>query len=278
MGHRILVVEDDTSMRENMVMFLETAGYQVTQAPDGETALALLLDTPGHDGGYAVVVTDIIMGHVDGIEVMEAAKRQDNPPEVILLTGHGSLETAMIAVRTHAFDYLLKPCRITTLLERVAAAVARHDEQERSRLESERGRKLAELANEILLEGPPPPAAAPAASPPAPAAPRTGPPRYLNVGPLRIDTHRHEAWFQQTRIALTATEYAVLTSLATRPGCVHSFADITRHTHGVALERSDAQQLLGTHIRNLRRKLDPRCIVSVRGVGYMLVDPNEKKP
>ncbi len=269
----ILLLEDDASLRRNLAMFLENAGYHVTQAPDGESALALLQSTAEQPCPYTVVVSDIVMGSVDGIQVMEAARRLPQPPEVILLTGHGSLETAMAAIRTGAFDYLLKPCRIARLLERVAAAVAHHNTQRRATIDAMRGRKFTEFAGEILA-GDEPPDSLPATGQQAATPPATQQ-HYLEVGPLHIDTRRHTVWFRQKRVELTTTEYAILVCLALHDGGVCSFGDITRYTHGHALQRSDAQQLLGTHIRNLRKKLEHGCILSVRGVGYMLVNPDE---
>lgn len=277
MNDHILIVEDDTSMRENIAVFLETAGYHVTQVADGETAL-LLLDQAAQDGiAYGVVVTDIIMGRVDGIQVMKVAKTQPYRPEVILLTGHGSLETAMAALRTQAFDYLLKPCRITTLLERIAAASERRYEQQRKEERAKIARAAmspssasGEERHERTDEEPP-------------ELPRDGmvvglseATRYLTIGLLRIDTHRYEVWFNSMRLDVTPTEYAILVYLASSAGRACTFADITHHTHGMPLERDDAQKLLGTHIRNLRKKLDRRYLVSVRGVGYMMIDPDDK--
>jgi DNA-binding response OmpR family regulator len=309
-----LIVEDDSSMRENIAMFLEQAGYRVTQAASGEAALELLLAGGGQGREYDVVVTDLIMGTVDGIQVMEAARKQRYPPEVILLTGHGSLDTAIAAIRTQAFDYLLKPCRITRLIEQVEAAAIHHDEQQRKDMQAEHGRRFAELASKLAVstlqlavapagqqqeegktreesrqeeeqahgnwvaEGSLAPANTTTHAPTHPiarhASPTSG--RYLDVGELHIDTHRYEVWFRQQRVETTPTEYAILACLATTPGRVCTFAEITCHTHGRALERSDAQQLLGAHIRNLRKKLARQYLVSVRGVGYMLVDPSEE--
>lgn len=305
----VLIVEDDTNMRENIAMFLEQAGYHVTQASDGETALELLTCATAQNWVYDVVVTDIVMGNVDGLQVMTHARKQPSQPEVILLTGHGSVESAVAAIRTHAFDYLLKPCRITTLLERVAAAIEYHSTQQRIRREAEQGRKFSEFASQIqstahdeYRESKQPSV--------IPVSEETSPPpktsssspqhhdtyskvdeattqqqhisdsslyteRFIQIGLLCIDTHRYEVWFDDVHIEVTPTEYALLYCLALRPGRACTFAEITNHTHGQPLERSDAQQLLGTHVRNLRKKFDRRYLVSVRGVGYMLVSPDE---
>lgn len=303
----VLIVEDDAIMRENVAMFLEQAGYVVTQAADGETAIELLTSATAQNQGYDVVVTDIVMGNVDGLQVMNHAKNQPSQPEVILLTGHGSVESAITAIRTHAFDYLLKPCRITTLLERVAEAIAYRIEQQCIMKEAEQGRKFSELASQIqhaarpeysestkpsdisarAETGTPEIVPSPPSqlyqggysipdTPPSQPSYHTPPQahRFVAVGLLCIDTHRYEVWFDNVHIEVTPTEYALLHCLALRPGRACTFAEITSHTHGTPLERSDAQQLLGTHVRNLRKKFDRRYLVSVRGIGYMLVCPD----
>ena len=118
MKTRILLVEDDAKLRRTLAAWIAHAGYNVTQAPDGETALRLLMVEP-----FTVIISDIVMGNIDGLAVLQAAGRLQQRPSVILLTGQGTLESAMTALRAGAFDYLLKPCSGSELLARIAAAV-----------------------------------------------------------------------------------------------------------------------------------------------------------
>lgn len=267
-GH-ILLVEDDTNMRELLALFLEESGYRVTQAPDGETAVNLLTCSASQCPSYDVVCTDIIMGTVDGIEVMHAARCLPSPPEVILLTGHASLETAIAAVRAGAFDYLQKPCRPGRLLERVEAALRQ---------------RAAQLQhNEDGSAEPYPHASAtPRISLPEEGNPEESthspfpPDRYLQVGNLRIDTYRHDVWFNEEPLYFTPTEYKILVYLAARAGRVASFSEIISYARGYSVDEEDARGLLRWHIRNLRQRFDRRYLVSVRGVGFMLVDPEEE--
>lgn len=103
---RILVVEDSDALRDWLTRVLHRAGYTITQAVDGEEALALLRQTGEYREPFDVVISDIMMGKVDGVQVTQAARNQAEPPEVILLTSQGSLDTATQAVRLGAFDYL----------------------------------------------------------------------------------------------------------------------------------------------------------------------------
>jgi DNA-binding response OmpR family regulator len=75
---------------------------------------------------------------------------------------------------------------------------------------------------------------------------------------------------------MTPTEYTLLTCLATTPGRVVTYSDIANQTHSEHLDDTEAHELLRWHVRNLRHKLDRRYLVSVRGVGYMLIDPDEE--
>jgi DNA-binding response OmpR family regulator len=133
MKTRILLVEDDAKLRRTLAAWITHAGYDVTQAADGETAIRLLtMET------FAVVVTDLVMGGLGGLDVLQATSCLHVRPAVILLTGQGTLESAMAALRAGAFDYLLKPCSGSELLLRIAAAVAHveADRQVRSALEA----------------------------------------------------------------------------------------------------------------------------------------------
>jgi two-component system response regulator QseB len=100
------------------------------------------------------------------------------------------------------------------------------------------------------------------------------PARDLCAGALRVDTYRHEVWFDERRVHVTPTEFAILAHLAATPEQVVGYGDLARHTHGedLAWNEADARDVLRYHIRNLRRKIDRRYLASVRGAGYML-DP-----
>lgn len=285
MANHILLVEDDFHTREALARNLARAGYEITQAGDGQQAIELLTAEHSSRVSYDVVLSDIVMGEVDGIEVMHTARRQPCAPEVILLTGHGSLETAIAAVNAGAFSYLLKPVQISEVLERVAAALQHHHEKLHHAQKAQGLQKIAEVVHKLQDTASPPapqsarpaaPGASPPAKPeppPASAATSSATNRYLQVGELRIDTYRHEVSFGEEPLHLTPTEYTIITCLAAQPGRVMSYGDIAQHTHGSNIDESEAHELLRFHIRNLRRKIDRRYLVSVRGVGCLLDAP-----
>lgn len=258
----LLLVDDTRALREWLSRALIQAGYLVTQASSGEEALALLLQAGGNRIPFDVVITDIVMGAVDGIQVVSAARSQPDPPEVILITSHGTVDTAMAALRLGAFDYLMRPIQTPALLERVRAAVARRAEQRQQAEEAAAWRSVAEAFNQIQLGAKPPDATTTAK-----------PERYYTLGQLWIDTHRHEVRFAGQPLAVTPIEYMILVCLAETPAMVVTYGVLVQHTHAITLSEREAYNLLRTHIRNLRRKIDPSYLISVRGVGYILDTP-----
>jgi PAS domain S-box-containing protein len=130
-GDRVLVVDDDKDYRALMVGHLSKRGYQVDFAPDGEAGL----ERVKAEASYAVVVTDLMMPGMDGIEFLRRAKEHDATLEVIVVSGAGTLESAISSMRqSGAFDYLPKPLEKITDL---SLAVERASEYRRIRLERE---------------------------------------------------------------------------------------------------------------------------------------------
>jgi DNA-binding response OmpR family regulator len=280
----VLLVEDHAQTRQILALVLQKAGYRVTQASDGKRALELLTEQESAHSGYDVVVTDIVMSGFDGVQVARVARQQAEAPEVILLTGHGTLETAMEAIRAGAFDYLLKPCENEQILERVAAAYEHRKQRIRQMRESQMLHTVTEILKSTqeyaeIPESPKPSLGGTSASmTDAPdVQPNESKERYICIGKLCIDTYRHEVWFDTHQLSITPSEYIILDCLASRPGRVVSFGDIVHCTRGYRVDDAEAKELLRQHILNLRKKLDRRYIVSVYGVGYMLVDPAEEE-
>ncbi len=117
---RILVVENEHSLRLALSMLLKRAGYDVREAPHGQAALDLL-KTDLVD----LVITDLRMEPVDGLEVLRAVKTSASSTEVLVLTGFGSIESAVEAMKLGAFEYLTKPFDREEMLLTVARALER---------------------------------------------------------------------------------------------------------------------------------------------------------
>ena len=116
--HTILLVDDDPYILTGIGQSLETEGYRVTTAESGEQALDLL-----NEGHFDLVITDLVMDKIDGIQVLKKAKESHPDSMVIILTGYGDMTSAIDALRLDADDYMLKPCQPDEMNFRVAACL-----------------------------------------------------------------------------------------------------------------------------------------------------------
>ena len=110
-SQNVLVVDDDHDMRALLRDVLEEHGYKVTLAPNGQEALKNL-----REGEYPVVLTDLRMKGIQGIELLAEIKRSFPDTNVVLMTAFGSVETALEAMKQGASDYLMKPVKNDDLL------------------------------------------------------------------------------------------------------------------------------------------------------------------
>ena len=130
---RLLVVEDDPSVRTTIVTFLELEGYQVDAASSTREALERL-----DRSAYPIVISDIYLDERTGLDVLDAARQRDPRCAVILMTARGTMETVMAATRGGAFDYIAKPFELDRMLEtvkRAEASLAGTDQEEESEIE-----------------------------------------------------------------------------------------------------------------------------------------------
>ncbi len=132
---RILVVEDDSFFREVFSDLLREEGYMVDLAVSGEQALQML-----KENDYHVVVTDLVMQNITGLDILSRVKQKDPTTEVVMVTGHGNMETAILALKNGARDYLVKPINHDEFKHTVALCI------EQRRLLDE-NQELKELIN-----------------------------------------------------------------------------------------------------------------------------------
>ncbi|WP_449242572.1 response regulator [Desulfovibrio sp.] len=125
-GVRVLLVDDEAGFLETLKKRLARRGLEAETAGSGEAALEVLARVPEID----VVLLDVKMPGMDGIEALQRIKAARPLVEVILLTGHATLEGAVDGMRLGAFDYLMKPCEMDDLLAKVFEAKARKAELE----------------------------------------------------------------------------------------------------------------------------------------------------
>jgi signal transduction histidine kinase/CheY-like chemotaxis protein len=109
---RILVVDDEEVIRDVLSKYLKRHGYLVDTAEDGNVALNKLKET----SGYNLIITDLRMPGIDGLEVLKSIKKSNPYIEVIVLTGYYTIEHAVQAIRVGAFDFICKPCDFAQLV------------------------------------------------------------------------------------------------------------------------------------------------------------------
>jgi len=107
---KVLVVEDDKSLRELLQMELSRSGYKITVASSGEEGLTIYREEI-----FNVVLLDIRMPGMDGVEVLKLMRNESKVPEIIMFTGHGTIETAVECIQNGAYDYLTKPIKLDEL-------------------------------------------------------------------------------------------------------------------------------------------------------------------
>ncbi len=117
---RILLVDDEVVFANNMSKLLTRRGYQVKAVNSGDEALRALMDN-----SFDVMVLDLKMPGMDGIATMHEMRKLGLFTEVLILTGHGSIDTALEAIQLGAYDYVTKPVEIAELLSKIEAAFER---------------------------------------------------------------------------------------------------------------------------------------------------------
>jgi two-component system alkaline phosphatase synthesis response regulator PhoP len=229
-----LVVDDEEGIRFFLQETLQQAGHQVVTAASGEEALDKLRDTV-----FDLVMLDLRLGgRVDGLRVLETVKWRWPKTAVVILTAHGSLDSALVAIREGVDGYLLKPAEPADIRQVVREILSR---QQRS-VEPEQ------------------------------AAPQQD---CLQCGVLVVDRARHTVTLDAQPLELTPREFRLLVHLMENVHRVVSPQELVQVVQGYECEDvREAREVIKWYIHRLRRKLeldltDPQYIVNVRGVGYM---------
>ena len=116
--HRILIVDDESGIRDSLKGILEDEGYKTSEAASGESCLDLL-DKQAFD----IVLLDVWLPGMDGLDTLQNIRELDSPPEVIMISGHGTIETAVRATKLGAYDFLEKPLSIDRTLTLIKHAI-----------------------------------------------------------------------------------------------------------------------------------------------------------
>jgi DNA-binding NtrC family response regulator len=143
---KLLIAEDEANLRLVLQKELQRLGYRVQAAPDGEAALRKL-----EESNVDVLLCDINMPNMDGMQLLRRVHERPNPPEVIMLTGQGTIETAVEAMKLGAYDYLTKPYSINELDVRVRQAAEKRNlrvDNLRLRAQIERKSAMPEIVSQ----------------------------------------------------------------------------------------------------------------------------------
>jgi DNA-binding response OmpR family regulator len=229
-----LVVEDERAIRFFLREALEREGYSVREVSSGEEALDILQDTR-----FDIAILDLMLGgRVDGQRVLEAIRWRWPRTIVIMITAHGSLESAVDAIREGVDGYLLKPVRADAVRQAVREAIARRqDHIGQGDQESE---------------------------------------SLLRRGPFAVDLSSHNVAREGETLHLTPSEFRLLVHMMQNVGQAVTPIDLVEAVREYRPSyQQEARQIIKWYIHRLRQKIepdptDPRYVVNVRGVGYML--------
>lgn len=237
MKSNILVVDDEPVARQSLTDILKLEGFIVGSVPNGQAAVE-------HIRTHTVdlMIVDLKMPGMDGLEVIQVVNQTSPDTEIILLTAHGSIETAVQALRLRIHDYLLKPASPAQIIASVKKGLSRHD---RSRV-SNAAVNSTESTQEVYT---------------------------LKDGTM-VDLSRRQIKFKNKIEHLTPAEGRLLRILMENEGKVFSHRELVLLVQGYDTSQREAPEILRPLVSRLRHKLEAfpslsEKVVSVRGTGYL---------
>jgi DNA-binding response OmpR family regulator len=235
----ILVVDDEPIERQTLTDILRLEGYHVMAVANGEAAVDHVRLNP-----IDLMVLDLRMPGMNGLEVVKVVNRLAPEVEIILLTAHGSMESAVEALRSRVHDYLLKPASPTQIVESVRRGLVRRH----SRLQAQERREPETVSDEHAIVA-------------------------LGDGTV-IDFGRRLVTSGDRTVFLTPAEGRLLRVFAENVGKVFTHRELVLLVQGYSTSQQEAPEILRPLVSRLRQKLGRtpslmRRIVSVRGTGYV---------
>jgi DNA-binding response OmpR family regulator len=262
-GH-ILIVDDEASLRQTLARILQRANYEVTTTASGGEALKLL-----SEHAFDLVYLDIRMPDVNGLEILKTIHAKYPELPVILFTAQPDLNSAVEALRSGAIDYLLKPLKPQTIIERTRSILANKQKERRKR---ELQRQIETLQAELnALEREDLPEADQALN----HVPVTDD-RFLRRGTLTLDMHTRRVTMNERVVNLPPTSFDYLLVLARHTPNVVDYQTLVSEAQGYETDPHEAQELTKWHIHHIRQVLEPNArnpiyVINVRGTGYRLI-------
>ena len=239
MKSNILVVDDEPVARQSLTEILRLEGYAVNSVPNGQAAVEYVRTHP-----IELIIVDLRMPGMDGLEVIQVVNQISPETEVILLTAFGTTETAIQALRLRVHDYLLKPAPPAQVVNSVKKGLVRRE----ARLKARGGTATMEVDDSVLEI-------------------------TLKDG-THIDLSRRQVRKKDKVIHLTPAEGRLLRVLIENPGRVYSHRELVLLVQGYDTSQREAPEILRPLVSRLRHKLEsfPSLsdrVVSVRGTGYL---------
>lgn len=238
MKSNILVVDDEPVARQSLTDILKLEGYIVASAPNGQAAVEYI-----RTHNVDLLIVDLKMPGMDGLEVVQVVNQVSPETEVILLTAYGSTETAIQALRLRIHDYLLKPASPAQILSTVKKGLSRRSAKSRlnniSSADSDIGQEVFNLKDGTT-----------------------------------VDLSRRQIKHKSKIEHLTPAEGRLLRILMENKGKVFSHRELVLLVQGYDTSQREAPEILRPLVSRLRHKLDQfpslsEQVVSVRGTGYL---------
>jgi DNA-binding response OmpR family regulator len=232
----LLIAEDQTDIRDLLVMNLRSAGYEVTAVADGLAALASQT-AQARD----LLILDLMMPGMDGLEVCKALRARGCTTPILMLTAKSTELDRVLGLELGADDYLTKPFSLAELLARVKALLRRADLLRDAQAQAQAQAQAA--------------------------------PRVLRNGDLEIQPTKRQVIYRGELLDFTALEFDLLLHFAQHPGHVFSRGQLLNAVWGYT--HDGYEHTVTTHINRLRAKLEadpmrPQLILTVRGAGYKM--------
>lgn len=231
---RILLADDEASIRRILETRLKMAGYDVYTAQDGEEAVAAF-----NKYNPDLVVLDVMMPKMDGYGVTREIRRTSDVP-IIILTALGDVSERITGLELGADDYVIKPFSPKELEARVKAVLRRTSDK-----------------NVVV-----------------PTGGKAVAKNVITTGNIKIDTARRQVYRKNERIRLTGMEFSLLELLVNNSGQAYSRNEILQHVWSYPADHRIDTRVVDVHISRLRSKLEtdptnPELILTARGIGYM---------
>ncbi|MBI5302715.1 MAG: response regulator transcription factor [Chloroflexi bacterium] len=253
---RLLVVDDDDNVRQPIAKFLQLKGCRVDQVSSGEEALQRVAGET-----YDLMIVDLVLPGMSGSEIMRRARELRHDLLIVVLTAHASAESAILAVKLNAVDYLLKPCKSEDLYLVIARAMEERAQQLRRQ-------HLVNMIGDVMdaLRDP-------SESAPAPRASASPPPLESMLELVRDKRMAILHTRPPHTVELTESEISILVALMEQPNQVLSVNQLARSVGYVGMDKWTVENVIRSVVFRLRQKLEagpdaPQLIRTVRGRGY----------